>query len=217
MTLASPWPQPSRWKRLPALLIALAIPAGIVATMLREWRTLPLEPSKRISSSIPVHFVPIRHYDDFPVPKRPAKQASTNPSQPREAEVQAVPSGEVTTAPTVQAETPRSEAPTPPAPLRLGLPSAPRAASAPPRDSMLAQMLNDPRSNTRRAATAEAAVADTVGNPVAEETQIAEGHRLIKKNGICTELRDLVQRQHLDPYNKNLMPLPALSRSYRCK
>ncbi|MET0519054.1 MAG: hypothetical protein ABW005_09490 [Burkholderiaceae bacterium] len=98
-----------------------------------------------------------------------------------------------------------------PPPLRLGLPPPERAASGPRAESMLGQMLNDPRSHSPRR-TVEAALADAAGSLPVDIQSSTDGtnSRLVRQGSKCVRVSE-ARIKTLNPMDEQSKGAPAVS------
>ena len=209
MSTALTLPQAHRSRTVIGLLLALLVQGlflvllrlgppthGTRASTLLEFRLLADEPRNQENRPAPAtkpphHFgLPPNRGDSVDLPKVKPSESGPVPAT----------ATEPTTA--TQAALPK------PAPLNLTLP-AQRAASGPRPQSMLEQMLNDPRSNSPKR-TLESAIADAAGTlpQVSSTSTDGQGSTLIRRGSKCYRVTPS-RMQTVDPMNDRLKGLPA--------
>lgn len=200
-------PAPPRSRRLIGLLLALL--AQILWLPLLLLRPQPSALPAKLSGLLELRLIEPRR-KPAPLPPRTAA-APMAPSVP--APAQAAPSTAAEPEPIHTAPAPSTEAApavTAPAPLRLALPAQRPASGARP-DSLLGQMLNDPRANSERRGVAFA-VADAAGTlPVVTQTSTdGTDSRLIRQGSKCLRVKEF-RGKIIDPMNANLRGAPSMT------
>lgn len=184
-------PAPPRSRLLLGMTAALLVNAGLLLFLQRD------RPAVKAASRL----IALRILPSETIPeRRPPPRAA--PATAPTARTIAVPAPEVAvTAPALaapvattvatKAAEPASAAtagPTRPEPLKLALPAG-RPASGPRSESMLSQMLNDPRANSEKRSV-EYAVADAAGTlpVVVQDATDGTGNKLVRQGSKCTRV-----------------------------
>lgn len=180
--------KPPRSRLVLGLIAALLVNGGLLLFLQRD---------RPVNNPASRALIALRILPSEPIPERPRQLRPAEAAARRPVAI-AVPATEVNViAPAIAPPvTTRVAEPVPvttpgpakPEPLKLALPAG-RPASGPRTESMLSQMLNDPRSNTPKVSV-EYAVADAAGTlpiTVSDSTD-GTGHKIVRQGSKCTRV-----------------------------